>query len=155
MTADGWTRCELGHTHWGRVGAAGLLLVHTDDSGTSRFLLQHRARIVQKGLTWGIPGGALGHGESPVAGALREASEEMHHVPTGLTHRTVFVDDHGGWAYHTVVMDSPEMPRVTGGWETGPDGYVWATAEVIEREKRLHPGFAGTWPTYARALTSD
>ena len=30
---DGWTTCDLGHRHWGRAGAAGLLL-HRDGEET-------------------------------------------------------------------------------------------------------------------------
>ncbi len=144
-SADGWTRCGLGHTHWGRVGAAGLLVIHTDAEGTTRHLLQHRGRLVQKALTWGIPGGALGHGESPIDGALREAGEEMQPALVDLQRRFTFVDDHDGWRYHTVVMDSETMPDLSGGWETGPGGLVWVTVDEVE-QLDLHPGFAATWP---------
>ncbi len=112
----------MGHTHWGRVGAAGLLVIHTDTDGTTRHLLQHRARIVQKALTWGIPGGALNYGESPMDGALREAGEEMQPELAYLTHRFTFVDDHDGWSYHTVVMDSPTMPDCRAAGRPGPAG---------------------------------
>ena len=144
-SADGWTRCGQGHTHWGRVGAAGLLVIHTDAEGTTRHLMQHRGRMVQKALTWGIPGGALNYGESPIAGALREAAEEMQPALADLEHRFTFVDDHDGWIYHTVVMDSKTMPDLSGGWETGPGGLLWATSDEVE-QLDLHPGFAVTWP---------
>lgn len=108
--------------------------------------------MVQKGLTWGIPGGALGHGETPLEGASREAAEEMRPVPTGLEHRFTFTDDHEGWAYHTVAMSSPEMPQPSGGWETGNDGYRWVTAAEIEQELKLHPGFAATWPDLLKLM---
>lgn len=152
VTADGWTRCGRGHQHWGRVGAAGLLLIHTDDEGIARYLLQHRSRMVQKGLTWGIPGGALAYGETALEGARREAAEEMRSVPDGLEHRFTFTDDHDGWAYHTVAMSSPEMPDTSGGWETGNDGYRWVTAVEIEQELKLHPGFAATWPDLLKLM---
>ena len=37
---DGWTECTLGHRHWGRYGAAGLLAV---TQGAPFVLMQHRA----------------------------------------------------------------------------------------------------------------
>ncbi len=84
MNADGWTRCAQGHRHWGLVGAAGLLVVH-DADGERRFLMQHRSEQVHHGGTWAIPGGALEHGETAAAGALREAEEELEDLPGGLT----------------------------------------------------------------------
>ena len=62
-----------------------------------------------------------------------------------LQHRFTFVDDHDGWRYHTVVMDSETMPDLSGGWETGPGGLVWVTVDEVE-QLDLHPGFAATWP---------
>src|SRR5690242_20622060 len=52
-SGDGWTRCAAGHRHWGRFGAAGLLLVDDD-----RVILQHRAAWTHEGDSWGLPGGA-------------------------------------------------------------------------------------------------
>lgn len=151
-SADGWIGCARGHTHWGRVGAAGLLVIHTDDAGTSRYLLQHRSDQVQHGLTWGIPGGALAHRESPIEGALREADEEMTPLLLELEHRFTYTDDHDGWAYHTVVMDSLTMPELVGGWETGPGGFRWAPEPEIGHMK-LHPGFAATWHHIVKELS--
>ena len=50
---DGWVQCALGHRHWGRFGAAGLLVNADRD-----FVLQHRAPWTHEGGTWGLPGGA-------------------------------------------------------------------------------------------------
>src|ERR671917_601972 len=63
-STDGWTTCALGHRHWGRAGAAGLLL-HRDGEDGPEVLLQHRAWWSHHGGTWGTPGGALHIGESP------------------------------------------------------------------------------------------
>src|SRR5690348_6784882 len=52
---DGWTTCALGHRHWGRAGAAGLLL-HRDGSAGTEVLLQLRAVWSHHGGTWGTPG---------------------------------------------------------------------------------------------------
>jgi 8-oxo-dGTP pyrophosphatase MutT (NUDIX family) len=143
-TADGYLRCRQGHEHWGRAGAAGLLVRHTDDAGRRRYLLQHRAPRVHHGDTWGIPGGALGWDESPEEGARREAAEELGHLPAGLTTAWVHTDDHGGWTYHTVVTDTPErFDPVVVGWEVGIGGHRWCTREELTA-LHLHPGFAAS-----------
>lgn len=145
-SADGYVTCDLGHEHWGRAGAAGLLIVHTDDTGTLRFLLQHRAPAVHHGDTWSTPGGALHHGESARDGAFREVREELTYLPADLSPGPVFVDDHGGWSYTTLVTYAPTMFDTVGtGWETGESGYRWFTdGQVAELD--LHHGFAATWP---------
>lgn len=151
MDADGWTRCTLGHRHWGLVGAAGLLIVHDGEDGR-RFLMQHRSTEVHHGDTWAIPGGALAHGESAEEGALREATEELADLPSGLVHVTTYADDHGGWAYSTVIVRSQQQfSAVDHGWETGPEGFAWLTADEIA-DVPLHAGFAATWPTIRRLV---
>jgi 8-oxo-dGTP diphosphatase len=138
---DRYVTCDQGHDHWGARGAAGLLIRHQ-----GRYLLQHRSPYVQHGGTWSTPGGALQHGESPERGAMREAEEEFGSLPGGLTHHHTFSDDHGGWAYHTVVMDSPHRFEPHGGgdgdWET--QGHGWFTPEEM-KGLQLHPGFAASW----------
>src|SRR3712207_9520205 len=54
-STDGWVTCALGHRHWGRVGAAGLL-VHRAGADGPELLLQHRAVWSHHGGTWGTPG---------------------------------------------------------------------------------------------------
>ena len=81
---DGWTRCAGGHRHWGRYGAAGLLLAAPSAAGPA-VLLQHRAVWSHHGDTWGVPGGARGRAESSTEAALREAAEETGLAPEGLT----------------------------------------------------------------------
>jgi 8-oxo-dGTP pyrophosphatase MutT (NUDIX family) len=134
-------RCDRGHWHWGTAGAAGVLFRAGD-----RFLLQHRAPWVQDGGSWGIPGGASSEGEDVVTGALREAAEEGA-MPTFLhaTGARVVTDDHGGWAYRTVVVDVPAefAPSGSQDGETGEGGYAWLTVEEMSR-LRLHRGFAAT-----------
>ena len=71
VNGDGWVRCAQGHRHWGRFGAAGLLVV-----AGGRLLLAHRAFWSHHGGTWGIPGGARDGAESARDAALREAVEE-------------------------------------------------------------------------------
>ena len=143
---DRYVTCDQGHDHWGAAGAAGLLIRHRGDDGQHRYLLQHRSPYVQHGGTWSTPGGALQHGEEPEEGARREAEEEFGQLPSGLRHHHTFSDDHGGWAYHTVVMDSPHQFSPHGGgdgdWET--QGHGWFTPEEM-KGLQLHPGFAASW----------
>ena len=55
-----------------------------------------------------------------------------------------YVDDHGGWAYTTVVLRSPSAPpvEVRGAESTE---LRWVRADRLH-DLELHPGFAGTWP---------
>jgi 8-oxo-dGTP diphosphatase len=143
---DRYVTCDQGHDHWGAAGAAGLLIRHRGDDGQHRYLLQHRSPYVQHGGTWSTPGGALTRGEEPEEGARREAEEEFGQLPRGLRHHHTFTDDHGGWAYHTVVMDSPHRfepeGEGEGDWET--QGHGWFTPEEM-KGLQLHPGFAASW----------
>jgi 8-oxo-dGTP diphosphatase len=138
---DGWVRCERGHRHWGRYGAAGLLLRDLD---TGRVMLQHRAVWSHHGGTWGLPGGARDSHESAVQTALREAGEEAGLTASVVRPTGILVDDHGGWSYTTVVAEpaTPVEPGATGG-ESIEVRWV-GTAEVDRLP--LHPGFADRWP---------
>ena len=150
-STDGWTTCSQGHRHWGRAGAAGLLL-HRDGRHGPEVLLQHRAWWSHHGGTWGTPGGALHDGESPADGALREVHEELGLTADDVVLGARSVDDHGGWAYTTVVGRalSPVLPRMLS-WETVE--LRWVAADKVAT-MRLHPGFAETWAT-VRALDID
>lgn len=152
-SAEGYVTCELGHEHWGKAGAAGLLLRSTDGEGRAVFLLQHRSPEVHLGDTWSVPGGALEWDETPVTGAIREVEEELTGLPTeSIVVERVLTVDHGGWAYHTVVA-SCEYFRAEGtGWETGEEGFRWLTEADLARLP-LHPGFAAALPELFPALT--
>lgn len=63
--------CDRGCAHFGRWGAAGVLLLSGD-----LVLLQLRANSHHSG-TWSTPGGSLDRGETPVQAALREVQEEL------------------------------------------------------------------------------
>src|SRR3954453_23741295 len=102
---NGWGRCAQAPRHWGRHGAAGLLVRHVD-GGTTHILLQHRAAWSHHGDTWGIPGGARDSHETPEQAALREAVEEAGIALDLLLVSKSIPDDHGGWAYVTVVAEA-------------------------------------------------
>jgi 8-oxo-dGTP pyrophosphatase MutT (NUDIX family) len=142
-STDGWTTCALGHRHWGRAGAAGLLL-HRDGESGPEVLLQHRAQWSHHGGTWGTPGGALHEGEPAHVGALREVREELGLVPEDLVLGERSVDDHGGWSYTTVLarparsIDADDL-RLDG----ESDGAAWWPVASLE-EVDLHPGLAAS-----------
>ena len=141
---NGWVRCGHGHRHWGRHGAAGLLLRYVDDGGDRHVLLQHRAAWSHHGDTWGIPGGARDSHETFEEAALREAAEECALDPSLIVVRQTWHDDHDGWSYVTVQADVAAMH------ELRPIGFEsadirWVPAADVERLP-LHPGFAATWP---------
>ena len=140
---DGWTQCALGHRHWGRFGAAGLLVYTVDDAGVARVLMQLRSGFSHHGDTWGIPGGARGGAEDAAAAACREAVEEAGLDTTALRIRRRHVDDHGGWAYVTVVADTV-APLPTSPNAESAD-LQWRDVDQVHALP-LHPGFAATWP---------
>lgn len=137
---DGWHRCAQGHDHWGRYGAAGLLVIAPGPS----VLLQHRAHWSHHGNTWGLPGGARGSQESAVQAAVREAAEETGLDTTGLEVLGELLDDHGGWHYTTVLARvTDQLPVHALDRETAD--VRWLPADEV-LALPLHPGFAGTWP---------
>ena len=140
---DGWTRCALGHRHWGIFGAAGLLLRHTDAAGAERVLLQHRAPWSHHGGTWGVLGGARNSGETAAYAAQREAAEEAGVAPGSYAVLGEFVDDHGGWAYTTVVGRAARA-FVLSALTPETIDLRWVGVEAVG-ELPLHPGFAATW----------
>ena len=101
---DGWVDCACGRKHWGTNGAAGVLLARRDqETGeVTHIVMQHRATWSAEGGTWGIPGGAIADGESPIEGALREAYEEANITPADIEVVGSYCEDHGPWAYTTV-----------------------------------------------------
>jgi 8-oxo-dGTP diphosphatase len=137
---NGWVICSRGHRHWGRFGAAGILV--TD--GT-RVVLQHRAAWTHEGGTWALPGGARDSHENAVAAALREAAEETTIDPAGVTPFDEWVDDHGGWSYTTVIARAEAL-----GDDLAPANAEsisvrwWHVDQVADLE--LHLGFAAAWP---------
>lgn len=149
LDGDGWVQCSAGHQHWGRHGAAGLLLRSTDDAGATQVLLQRRAWWTHHGGTWGVPGGARASWETPEQAALREVGEEVSVTLGILTIERVHHDDHGGWAYWTVLATAAQPVAATPrGHETAEMRWV-ATADVDDLP--LHPGFALTWPAISPA----
>lgn len=161
---NGWTTCDLGHRHWGRFGAAGLLAyapgraedagragrASPDGDGPTCVLLQRRSWWGNHGGTWGPPGGARDSHESAVTAALREAEEECAMPAGAVSPRGILRDDHGGWNYQTVVAVAPRpFPVRAVSSETSKASWV-AAEDVAALE--LHPGFGAWWPVLREAL---
>lgn len=146
---DGWTSCAQGHRHWGLHGAAGLLVRAPGEL----VLVQHRAAWSHHGGTWGIPGGARGAGETARQAALREAEEETGLAAADLVVGREVIDDHGGWAYTTVLARAPAVLAVQ-----CRDGESIALEWVPVGEvagRLLHPGFAAGWQGHLDAFAVD
>ncbi|MCK6210929.1 NUDIX hydrolase [Georgenia sp. EYE_87] len=111
---DGWVECACGSRHWGLNGAAGLLLWRPGPGGIE-VVLQHRALWSHHGGTWGLPGGAVTDGESPRAGAVREAVEEAGLATDAMRLRADRALVHPDWSYTTVLAEAvaPLDPSVT------------------------------------------
>ena len=144
---NGWVRCALGHRHWGRFGAAGLLAFVT----SGPVLLQRRTWWSHHGGTWGLPGGARDSHESALAAALREAAEECEVPPDAVRPRGVFTDDHGGWSYTTVLAEAANSFPVRAD-DDETDEAAWVPLPVAGGLD-LHPGLAVHWPELSNELS--
>ena len=137
-----------GTHHWGRFGAAGLLVRAPRAAGSPAVLLQHRAAWSHQGGTWGLPGGALDSHEDPEAAALREAHEEagLPREQLRVRARVTTAEVHGSrgvhWRYTTVVADAPALLETVPNRESAELRWV---AEDEVTDLPLHPGFAASW----------
>ncbi|GAA1965845.1 NUDIX domain-containing protein [Amycolatopsis minnesotensis] len=143
---EGFVRCACGQRHWGRYGAAGLLLTDPERG----VLLQRRAWWTHQGRTWGVPGGALRSGESPLDAARREAAEEAAVPPDLLVPTASSTVDHGTWHYTTVLATARARVRAEVS-DVESAELRWVPPEEVP-SLRLHPGFAEAWPSLAGEL---
>ena len=144
---NGWVRCGLGHRHWGRFGAAGLL-AYVASGGP--VLLQQRTWWSHHGGTWGLPGGARDSHETVLAAAEREAEEECGVRPGLVTPRAIFTDDHGGWSYTTVLAEAASTFEVESDYDETED-VAWVDPAKVS-QLSLHPGVAEHWDLLRAAL---
>jgi 8-oxo-dGTP diphosphatase len=144
-----WLHCSGPRgRHWGRYGAAGLLLAAPLAEGW-QVLLDERADWVHHGGTIAVPGGAIHAGERPIEAALREVHEEVHGLDRVeiqmVTEHEQECADCGSWAYTTIVARTtsphPVQPR---SFESA--AVTWVAADEVQNLP-LHPGFASAWPS--------
>ena len=112
-------------------------------------MLQKRSAFAHEGGTWSCAGGALDLGETPLEGALREASEEVGAIPGAARvvgeYQFVPATD---WSYTTVVVEVDEPFGDSINFET--DAVGWFTFDEVDALP-LHAGFAAAWP-HVRAI---
>ncbi len=143
---DAWVVAPDGRKYWGRFGAAGLL-AHDPARG---ILLQLRVEWSHHGGTWGLPGGALQQGESPVAAAVREAGEEAGVPAESVQVRATSVWELGFWRYTTVLAEVTEpFDPVISDHESLQ--LRWVELDDVGALP-LHPGFAAAWPRLRQLL---
>lgn len=145
--ADAFIACSCGGCHWGLNGAGGVLAFRRGRGGVE-VLAQLRSARTHTGGTWSVPGGAVEWGESPVDGAVREFAEETQIGAEDLEILGTHADDHGDWAYTTVIARCegaepvPDYESVQLTW-TALDGLPGGPGLA---SAPLHPGFAAALP---------
>lgn len=143
MTGDGFMRCSDGHVRWGLFGAAGVVFVCRSNDGW-QVMLQRRSAFAHEGGTWSCAGGALDHGETPLEGGLREASEEVGAVPADATVLgSVVFQPAVDWSYTTFVVEVGAPFGSSMNFET--DDVAWFDPAAVDGLE-LHAGFAAAWP---------
>ncbi|MFD4444496.1 NUDIX domain-containing protein [Nocardia sp. NPDC058519] len=141
---DGWYKSPDGVKHWGKFGAAGLLLRAPLPGGGSAVLLQHRAPWSHQGGTWALPGGARDSHESPEHAAVREAEEEAGITADLLRVRAerLTMTAPSGWTYITVIADAESQLPTVANKESAE--LAWVPEDEVAGLP-LHPGFATAW----------
>ncbi|PKV79037.1 NUDIX domain-containing protein [Nocardia fluminea] len=141
---DGWYKGPGGVKHWGKFGAAGLLLRAPLPGGGSAVLLQHRAPWSHQGGTWALPGGARDSHESPEHAAVREAEEEAGIAADDLRVRAerLTMTAPSGWTYITVIADADKPLPTVANRESAE--LAWVPEDEVA-DLPLHPGFAAAW----------
>ena len=101
---DGWVECAQGHRHWGRFGAAGLLLhrgaADGDERGCCCSTEPSGAITAAPGACSAAPGTAT---SSPWRPPCARPVRRPACTPTPCAVSGLYDDDHGGWSYITVV----------------------------------------------------
>lgn len=120
---------------WGKQAAGAIIMA----KNTGRILLSHRSAEVLEPHTWGVWGGAIDGGESPVNGATREALEELGDIAIERK-IPLYVFKSGDFRYSNFLFivgdEFTPRPKPEHAWET--DGYTWVT--VGDWPDPLHPG---------------
>ena len=138
----------LGHLRRGRRG------VRVPTPTRPRVMLQKRSAFAHEGGTWSCAGGALDLGETPLEGALREASEEVGAIPAEarVVGEYLFVPA-TDWTYTTVVVEVDEPFGDSMNFET--DAVDWFTVRRGGRSSRCTSGSRSRGRTCVRSLPDD
>ena len=151
---DGWVNCACGRKHWGTNGAAGVLLARRDPKTgeVTHIVMQHRAAWSAEGGTWGIPGGAIADGESPIEGALRESYEEANITPADIEGVGSYCEDHGPWAYTTVfAFERPNHEVHTRANDDESMEIEWVSIDQVP-DLKLLTAMRADWPRFEKRL---
>ncbi|MEV0947929.1 NUDIX hydrolase [Rhodococcus sp. NPDC049939] len=142
---DGWMTGPDGSRHWGKHGAAGLLLRAPMADRTPAVLLQHRALWSHQGGTWALPGGARDSHETTTHAAVREAHEEAGINIEAIRVRAEILTAKAasGWSYTTVIADTERLIPTVANRESVELRWV---READVASLPLHPGFEAGWP---------
>ncbi|AOW93290.1 NTP pyrophosphohydrolase [Rhodococcus sp. WMMA185] len=142
---DGWITGPDGSRHWGKFGAAGLLLRAPLVDQTPAVLLQHRALWSHQGGTWALPGGARDSHETTAHAAVREAHEEAGIEIAEIRVRAEILTTKAasGWSYTTVIADTERPIPTVANRESVELRWV---READVTGLPLHPGFEAGWP---------
>ena len=151
-SGSAFLRCADGHVRWGLYGAAGVVFVVRFPDGP-RVMLQKRSQLAHEGGTWSCAGGALDRGEHPLAGALREASEEVGTIPDDIdVWGSVVFQPADDWSYTTFVVAVPSEFGASINFET--DAVTWDSPDEVE-DRPLHAGFAAAWPEIRKIIEAN
>jgi 8-oxo-dGTP diphosphatase len=142
---NGWVECRCGQRHWGRHGAAGLLVARPGVADVLEVLLQLRAGWTHQGGSWALPGGARDSHEDVVTAALREAHEEAGLEAAALRVVGRFPGvDHGDWSYTYVVALAGAGTEAVAATSESEELRWVRPADVSGLA--LHPAFGAAWP---------
>lgn len=114
-------------------------LVYSTKTKRYLFLLRNQKRHAG---SWGLVGGGVEHGESPVEALHREIKEEIDLDSFDqLIPLEKFTSDVGNFEYHTYLITVADefVPKLNDEHR----GYAWTTIE--DHPKPLHPG---VWRTF-------
>ena len=127
LDADKEHEKELAKTgFWGKAGAGALIVAKS----TGRLLIPKRSDEVEQPNTWGVWGGAIDGGKTPVQAVQQEVEEECgYHGHMELYPLYVFKDAHSGFQYFNflAVVDDEFDPVLN--WETSNFG--WFTLDNL------------------------
>lgn len=123
---DAMTATRVALLHRTRPTKAGFFFVRD-----GHVLVLRRVASLSEPLTWGLPGGHLEAGETPLEGAVRECEEEIGGVPR---HTISYADVHQGYATFFADVFDRFIPVLN--WEH--DAWQWRNLDQIGPDPHPH-----------------